>query len=287
MELASVPTTMISNERPNEAVRPDGPVFIGIDGGYVRGRNKDWFEVIAGKSVVSFHHACREPDSSGRCFAFVQTVDDRPRARLIAVLRRQGTQPEQQVIFLSDGADTLQRLQQNIAPEAEHVLDWFHLSMRLTVLRQMIKGVWADAATVEATMAALDRIKWLLWHGNAPDAIDDAESLPLRKLAAALSEFATYVENNKANIVDYGERFRAGERISTGFIESAINQIVDKRMDERQSMRWTPRGAHLLLQTRTRVPQRRPGPTHPLPLCRLQIGHTRSLCPRSVMGSFY
>ena len=132
---------MISNERPNEAVRPDGPVFIGIDGGYVRGRNKDWFEVIAGKSVVSFHHACREPDSSGRCFAFVQTVDDRPRARLIAVLRRQGTQPEQQVIFLSDGADTLQRLQQNIAPEAEHVLDWFHLSMRLTVLRQMIKGV--------------------------------------------------------------------------------------------------------------------------------------------------
>ena len=91
-------------------------------------------------------------------------------------------------------------------------------------------------------MAALDRIKWLLWHGNARDAIDDLEcltddvavefeenpsSLPLRKLAAALSEFATYVENNKANIVDYGERFRAGERISTGFIESAINQIVD------------------------------------------------------------
>jgi hypothetical protein len=53
--------------------------------------------------------------------------------------------------------------------------------------------------------------------------------------------------------VDYGERFRAGERISTGFVESAVNQIVDKRFDKRQSMRWTPRGAHLLLQTRTRV----------------------------------
>ena len=140
--------------------------------------------------------------------------------------------------------------------------------MRLTVLRQMIKGVWADTTTVEAKMAALDRIKWLLWHGNAPDAIDDAEwladdvvaeleespsSSPLRKLAAALGEFATYVANNKANIVNYGERFRAGERISTGFVESAINQIVDKRMEKRQSMRWTPRGAHLLLQTRTRV----------------------------------
>src|SRR5208282_2581513 len=31
------------------------------------------------------------------------------------------------------------------------------------------------------------------------------------------------------------------------------NQIVDKRFDERQSMRWASRGAHLLLQTRTRV----------------------------------
>ena len=51
----------------------------------------------------------------------------------------------------------------------------------------------------------------------------------------------------------YGECFRAGERISTGFVESAVNQIVDKRFDKRQSMRWTPRGAHLLLQTRTRI----------------------------------
>ena len=53
--------------------------------------------------------------------------------------------------------------------------------------------------------------------------------------------------------MNYGERFRAGERISTGFVESAVNQIVDKRFDKRQSMRWTPGGAHLLLQTRTRV----------------------------------
>ena len=37
-------------------------------------------------------------------------------------------------------------------------------------------------------------------------------------------------------------------------VESAVNQIVDiGSFDKRQSMRWTPRGAHLLLQTRTRV----------------------------------
>jgi hypothetical protein len=129
----------------------------------------------------------------------------------------------------------------------------------------MIKGAWTDEATIDAKTAALDRIKWLLWHGNAPDAIEDIECLAedvdgdleenptavsLRKLASALGELATYITNNVGRVVNYGERFRAGECISTGFVESAIYQIVDKRCDKRQSMRWTPRGAH---QTRTRV----------------------------------
>ena len=77
--------------------------------------------------------------------------------------------------------------------------------------------------------------------------------MPLRKLASALGGLATYIANNVGHVVNYGERFRACERISTGFVESAINQIVDKRFDKGQSMRWTPRGADLLLQTRTRV----------------------------------
>jgi hypothetical protein len=140
--------------------------------------------------------------------------------------------------------------------------------MRLTVPGQMIKDAWPDPTIVNAKAAALERIKWLLWHRNAPEAIDDIECLaddvaagldaaptstPLRKLATTLGEFETYICNNVGHIVDCGERFRAGERISTGFVESAVNQIVDKRFDKRQSVRWTPRGAHLLLQTRTRV----------------------------------
>jgi hypothetical protein len=46
---------------------------------------------------------------------------------------------------------------------------------------------------------------------------------------------------------------RAGEAISTAFTESAVNQVISKRMVKKQQMRWTPRGAHLLLQVRTRV----------------------------------
>jgi hypothetical protein len=110
-ELASVPTSITIDQRtgPRNAL-PDGPLYVGMDGGYVRGREQGWFEAIAGKSLVSFHRDGRDPDPSGRCFAFVQTVDDKPRARLVETLRHQGMQPQQQVVFLSDGADTLRRV---------------------------------------------------------------------------------------------------------------------------------------------------------------------------------
>jgi hypothetical protein len=49
------------------------------------------------------------------------------------------------------------------------------------------------------------------------------------------------------------ERYRNGERISTGFVESTVNQVISKRFCKKQQMAWTPRGAHLLLQSRTRV----------------------------------
>jgi hypothetical protein len=74
-----------------------------------------------------------------------------------------------------------------------------------------------------------------------------------RKLLKAVREFGTYITANRPFIPNYGDRYRHGETISTGFVESAINQVLSKRFVKRQQMRWTDRGAHLLLQVRTRV----------------------------------
>jgi hypothetical protein len=46
---------------------------------------------------------------------------------------------------------------------------------------------------------------------------------------------------------------RYGETIRTAFVESTINQVVSRRFVKKQQMQWTLRGAHLLLQTRTKV----------------------------------
>jgi hypothetical protein len=73
------------------------------------------------------------------------------------------------------------------------------------------------------------------------------------KLLKAVREFGSYLRANAGRIPNYGERRRAGEAISTAFTESVVNQVISKRMVKKQQMRWTSRGAHLLLQIRTRV----------------------------------
>jgi hypothetical protein len=110
----------------------------GLDGGYVRSRdapnrNEGWFEVIAGKSTV-------QPGES-RCFAFVHRFDRHARARIGAVLKSQGVVYHQSVTFVTDGGDTVRSWPKRLHPRAEHVIDWFHIAMRFTVLKQMAKSL--------------------------------------------------------------------------------------------------------------------------------------------------
>ncbi len=74
-----------------------------------------------------------------------------------------------------------------------------------------------------------------------------------RKLHKAIREFGHYIAVNRAFVPNYGDRYRHGEAISTAFVESAVNQVVSKRMVKQQQMRWTQQGAHLLLQVRTQA----------------------------------
>ena len=130
----------------DEMPPPDGPAYVGVDGGFVRDRAGSWFEVVAGKSVPDFRRNAPEddPPRPAKCFAFVQAHDDRPRRRLLDVLASQGYAPNQKLVLMSDGGESVRRLVSRIGPETEHVLDWFHVTMRLTVLRQMAESLLSN-----------------------------------------------------------------------------------------------------------------------------------------------
>ncbi|MBF6613037.1 MAG: ISKra4 family transposase [Chloroflexi bacterium] len=283
---------------------PDAPLTVGLDGGYVHGREGDnrkagSFEVIVGKSMPQ--------EGKAKRFGFVSGYDAKPKRRLFEVLKGQGMQENQQIIFLSDGGDTVRDLPMYLNPQSEHILDWFHAAMRLTVLGQLAKGLPKPTPkptpmpqmgkpqklsgpvgvrtqpldieeeedeeqeeeekypTPDEIIHQLERVKWYLWHGNVFCALQTLQYLEFdldvlgeksregKKLVKAVWEFDGYIRANRPFIVNYGDRYRNGETISSAFVESTVNEVISKRMVKKQQMRWTKRGAHQLMQVRMQV----------------------------------
>jgi hypothetical protein len=151
--------------------------------------------------------------------------------------------------------------------------------MRRTVLQQQTQALQAESeASGREASKPIDSVQHLLWHGKVDEALDRLGNLfldldrmrkrsaPAEKLAAGiaedgyplhadtqLAEFETYLRNNRESVPNLGERYRQGETISTALVESTIHQVVSRRFVKKQQMQWTLRGAHLLLQTRTKV----------------------------------
>lgn len=113
-------------------------------------------------------------------------------------------------------------------------------------MTQMAKGLPAQGETVGTSdiQGQLERLTWSLWHGNVYKALQKIEHLEMDREAK---------EERKAYIPNYGDRYRNGETISTAMAESTVHQVISKRFVKQQQMQWTKRGAHLLLQVRTRV----------------------------------
>ena len=117
-------------------------------------------------------------------------------------------------------------------------------------------------------VAEIDRLRWRIWNGKAKDAkvtLDRIRELmpafrgeqggrkrdpSSRRLWTALREIDRYLTSQSAWLVNYAERHRAGLRVGTSLTEGTANFLVNRRMNKSQQMRWSRRGADLLLQVR-------------------------------------
>jgi hypothetical protein len=68
-----------------------------------------------------------------------------------------------------------------------------------------------------------------------------------------VSELLGYLGRNQDTLVHYAARRRRGEPISTAFVESAVNEIIAKRMNKKQQMRWNRTTVQSFLDVRTAV----------------------------------
>jgi hypothetical protein len=193
---------------------------------------------------------------------------DRQHRRLRGVLHRLGAAPGTPATILSDGAEGPRSLGEAacVGP-ARHVPDWFHLAMRVHHVAQAAKswpastpGEREDGARVTD---AVEHIRWRLWHGQVQRALDligetlawldgTAEAAPAAaaKVAAPLRGFETYISGQAGLIIDHAKARRRGEPISTATTEGTVRWLLHRRMGADQQMRWSPRGAHRMLQVR-------------------------------------
>lgn len=238
--------------RPEGAADPDidavtPAVVIGLDGGYLRSRHRRPernFEVIAGK-VLNL-------DGSQHRFAFARNGNS---AREFAdAVVGAGVRLGTPATVLSDGDAGLWKLQRQVLPGATLVLDWFHIAMRFEHALQAARGLGAGTSSDYLRghpIRELENSKWKLWHGRSSACLgrlahlmhwlDAAHVRDVRGAAAVqrhINNLIEYLYANHLALVNYGRRRRDRQPISTAFVESAVNEILSKRMIKKQQMRW-------------------------------------------------
>jgi hypothetical protein len=64
----------------------------------------------------------------------------------------------------------------------------------------------------------------------------EVEHPNLSKFIRTAQEFSVCISSNIGSLINYGERFRAGERISSCLAESTVNAVISKRFAKHQQM---------------------------------------------------
>ncbi|HTD29645.1 MAG TPA: ISKra4 family transposase, partial [Xanthomonadaceae bacterium] len=244
-------------------------IALSIDSGHVRAVRSyqvRTFEVFVAQSS--------NDDGEQIVFSSVRVEADRQTQQLRGELHRLGATPRTDFTILSHGADGPRSLGEaaSIGPTC-HVLDWFHLAMRIQHVGQAVEG-WPDITNGDRQNGtlfadAVEHARWRLWHGQMQRALDligdtvaaldavaavgPAARATAGEVGAFLRGLETYVAEQAAMIIDYAAARHDAEPISTAPTESTVQWLLHRRMGARQQMRWSPLGAHMMLRVRTAV----------------------------------
>ena len=139
--------------------------------------------------------------------------------------------------------------------------------MRFEHALQAARGLGAaDTYLAGEAVRGLERAKWRLWHGRWPGCRRKLAALcrwvqrtdicgvaGIGRLEHHVGELLGYLERNQGALVQYAARRRRGEPISTAFVESSVNEIIAKRMNKKQQMRWSRATVQPFLDVRAAV----------------------------------
>jgi hypothetical protein len=137
--------------------------------------------------------------------------------------------------------------------------------MRFEHALQAARGL-ADTHLSNEAVRGLERARWRLWHGRWTGCRRRLEALSRRAKRKHLRDIAGIdrIQRHRqrtpwlpwsqpGHAGALAARRRRGEPISTAFVESAVNEIITKRMNKKQQMRWNRTTVQSFLDVRTAV----------------------------------
>ena len=244
------------------AAAPASAITLSLDSTFIRSchEGERHLEVRVGNAEAS-------KDGSRQVFGAVANAD----TDIVALIRRTldilGRTGATAPTAFTDGCPGLRAILAAAGIAGPPIADWFHLAMRLQHAKQVVEGLPADAPDQQQAKAEIvtevERLRWRAWNGKAKDAritlkrlrtlLPVLERTLVRKLKRALRAVDRYLRSQSTWLVNYAERWRAGLRVGTSLTEGAANFLVNRRLAKSQQMRWSRRGADLLLQVRCAV----------------------------------
>ena len=177
--------------------------------------------------------------------SFVGAAEDFKKHLLVCALRN-GYGRFKETVVLSDGATWIRNMVDELFPDAQHILDFFHLCENVHTYAKALFG--------------MDASKYLPWANNICARLKESQyRLVLQELEPKKGEKPNgcsvnlygYISNNIRNI-EYAQYEKKGYFIGSGAIESGNKLILQDRL-KRAGMRWNTETAQAMLTLKTKA----------------------------------
>ena len=236
----------------------DGIVYIQTDGAALNTRLRDeagstWRENKLGEVFTSKdirywtdHKGVRQHQILRKEYISYVGAASEFKKHLLACSLRNGYGDFNKTVILSDGATWIRNMVEEIFPDAQQILDYFHLC--------------ENVHTFAKALFNMDELKFAPWAKNIcallkasqyRSVLQELESFKDKKPAGCSVNLYGYISNNIKNI-DYATYQEKGYFIGSSAIESGNKLILQDRL-KRAGMRWNTPTAQAMLTLKTKA----------------------------------
>ena len=232
-----------------------GVLYIETDGATLNTRSKDeegssWREnklgiVFSSDNIYTWTNKKGEEQrqiNKREYVAYIGSASDFKKHLLSCALKN-GYGQYEKTILISDGATWIRNMREELFPDSQQILDFYHLCENVNTYAKHLYGSepqqYADWAN--ETCAMLKKSRW-------QDVLNDLDNR--KKPSNCPVDLYGYITNNIPNI-DYVSYLDEGYFIGSGAIESGNKSVLQQRLKQ-AGMRWNVQTAQYLLTLRAK-----------------------------------